>query len=164
MTIRLSYKLRWRESRAVLNRWDIRTPGIEHSAFLQSLSWKDYKYKKVKWKYRKKYLFVQASGLVQRRDKHQPWKHQGGLCFPRTAVSLSLQYLWMPDVIIHDLVTFSKPEILNEVAALEIFPEGLIYYKIRWVLLPIWPSHHGYCWVILIWFILTFFGSKLKKV
>ena len=41
------------------------------------------------------------------------------------------QLLWMPDVIIHDLVMFSKPEILNEVAALEIFQDGKVYYKIR---------------------------------
>ena len=42
------------------------------------------------------------------------------------------QYLWIPDVIIHDLVKFSKPEILNEVAALEIFKNKMVYYKIRW--------------------------------
>ena len=41
------------------------------------------------------------------------------------------QYLWIPDVIIHDLVKFSKPEILNEVAALEIFKNKMVYYKIR---------------------------------
>ena len=45
-----------------------------------------------------------------------------------------LQVLWIPDVIIHDLVMFSKPEILNEVAALEIFKNGKVYYKIRQVL------------------------------
>ena len=39
----------------------------------------------------------------------------------------------MPDVIIHDLVKFSKPEILNEVAALEIFKNKMVYYKIRYV-------------------------------
>ena len=38
----------------------------------------------------------------------------------------------MPDVIIHDLVKFSKPEILSEVAALEIFKNKLVYYKIRY--------------------------------
>ena len=43
------------------------------------------------------------------------------------------QFLWMPDVIIHDLVKFSKPEILNEVAALEIFKNKMVYYKIRYV-------------------------------
>ena len=42
------------------------------------------------------------------------------------------QFLWMPDVIIHDLVKFSKPEILNEVAALEIFKNKMVYYKIRY--------------------------------
>ena len=46
-----------------------------------------------------------------------------------------LQVLWIPDVIIHDLVMFSKPEILNEVAALEIFKNGKVYYKIRQVLI-----------------------------
>ena len=43
----------------------------------------------------------------------------------------NIQALWIPDVIIHDLVKFSKPEILNEVAALEIFSTGQLYYKIR---------------------------------
>merc|ERR1719192_1055451 len=38
---------------------------------------------------------------------------------------------WTPDVIIHDLVNFNKPEILNEVGALEIFQDGRVYYKIR---------------------------------
>ena len=54
----------------------------------------------------------------------------------------------MPDIIIHDLVKFNKPgksevkenspsehgvitEILNEVAALEIFQNQVVYYKIR---------------------------------
>ena len=52
----------------------------------------------------------------------------------------------MPDIIIHDLVKFNKPgegwvkspnndvirtEILNEVAALEIFQDQMVYYKIR---------------------------------
>ena len=46
---------------------------------------------------------------------------------------LYFQFLWMPDVIIHDLVKFSKPEILNEVAALEIFKNKMVYYKIRYV-------------------------------
>ncbi len=39
--------------------------------------------------------------------------------------------MWIPDVIIHDLVSFSKPEILTEVAALEIFKDKRVYYKIR---------------------------------
>ena len=56
----------------------------------------------------------------------------------------------MPDIIIHDLVKFNKPgksevkenspsehgvitEILNEVAALEIFQDQMVYYKIRWI-------------------------------
>ena len=48
-----------------------------------------------------------------------------------TYIPYNLQFLWIPDVIIHDLVKFSKPEILNEVAALEIFKNGKVYYKIR---------------------------------
>jgi hypothetical protein len=39
--------------------------------------------------------------------------------------------LWIPDVIIHDLVAFSKPEILSQVAALEIMYHKEVYYKIR---------------------------------
>ena len=42
-----------------------------------------------------------------------------------------MQNLWIPDVIIHDLVTFNKPEILSEVAALEIMYNKEVYYKIR---------------------------------
>jgi hypothetical protein len=42
------------------------------------------------------------------------------------------QNLWIPDVIIHDLVTFNKPEILSEVAALEIMYNKEVYYKIRY--------------------------------
>ena len=49
-------------------------------------------------------------------------------------ISETVQVLWIPDVIIHDLVMFSKPEILNEVAALEIFKSGKIYYKIRYAI------------------------------
>ena len=33
----------------------------------------------------------------------------------------------------NNLHVYSKPEILNEVAALEIFSDGRVYYKIRWV-------------------------------
>ena len=32
--------------------------------------------------------------------------------------SITLQLFWTPDVIIHDLVRFNKPEILNQVGAL----------------------------------------------
>lgn len=38
---------------------------------------------------------------------------------------------WTPDVIIHDLVNFNKPEILNQVAALEIKDDLQLYYKVR---------------------------------
>jgi len=34
-------------------------------------------------------------------------------------------------VIIHDLVSFNKPEILNQVGALEIFKNKKVYYKVR---------------------------------
>ena len=44
-----------------------------------------------------------------------------------------LQLFWTPDVIIHDLVKFNKPEILNQVGALEIFKSGQVYYKVRLV-------------------------------
>ena len=43
------------------------------------------------------------------------------------------QHVWTPDVIIHDLVSFNKPEILNQVGALEIFKNKKVYYKVRWV-------------------------------
>lgn len=45
--------------------------------------------------------------------------------------SITLQLFWTPDVIIHDLVRFNKPEILNQVGALEIFKDGRVYYKVR---------------------------------
>ena len=50
------------------------------------------------------------------------------------AVILILSYFqlfWTPDVIIHDLVSFNKPEILNQVGALEIYRDGRVYYKVR---------------------------------
>ena len=40
---------------------------------------------------------------------------------------------WTPDIIIHDLVNFNKPEILNQVAALEIKDDRRLYYKVRYV-------------------------------
>ncbi|XP_023326380.1 glycine receptor subunit alpha-3 [Eurytemora carolleeae] len=43
----------------------------------------------------------------------------------------NIKALWIPDVIIHDLVSFTKPEILTEVAALEIYQNKHVYYKIR---------------------------------
>ena len=43
-----------------------------------------------------------------------------------------MQLFWTPDVIIHDLVKFNKPEILNQVGALEIFKSGQVYYKVRY--------------------------------
>ena len=47
-----------------------------------------------------------------------------------------MQHIWTPDVIIHDLVSFNKPEILNQVGALEIFKNKKVYYKVRYVVLP----------------------------
>ena len=40
---------------------------------------------------------------------------------------------WTPDIIIHDLVSFYKPEVLNQVAALEVKTNKRLYYKVRWV-------------------------------
>lgn len=42
-----------------------------------------------------------------------------------------IKHFWTPDLIIHDLVNFKKPEILNEVAALEIHGDNAVYYKVR---------------------------------
>ena len=38
---------------------------------------------------------------------------------------------WTPDIIIHDLVSFYKPEVLNQVAALEVKRNKRLYYKVR---------------------------------
>jgi len=43
----------------------------------------------------------------------------------------NIEHIWTPDVIIHDLVRFNKPEILNQVGALEIFKDKRVYYKVR---------------------------------
>jgi hypothetical protein len=43
-----------------------------------------------------------------------------------------VEHFWTPDIIIHDLVSFYKPEVLNEVAALEIKKDKRLYYKVRW--------------------------------
>jgi len=43
----------------------------------------------------------------------------------------NIEHIWTPDVIIHDLVSFNKPEILNQVGALEIFKSKKVYYKVR---------------------------------
>jgi len=43
----------------------------------------------------------------------------------------NIEHIWTPDVIIHDLVSFNKPEILNQVGALEIFKNKKVYYKVR---------------------------------
>ena len=48
-------------------------------------------------------------------------------------IHILFQLFWTPDVIIHDLVKFNKPEILNQVGALEIFKSGQVYYKVRLV-------------------------------
>ncbi|XP_040564391.1 gamma-aminobutyric acid receptor subunit pi [Lepeophtheirus salmonis] len=43
-----------------------------------------------------------------------------------------VNHFWAPDIIIHDLVRFYKPEVLNQVAAFEVIksPKSL-YYKVR---------------------------------
>ncbi|XP_059087344.1 glycine receptor subunit alpha-4-like isoform X2 [Tigriopus californicus] len=42
-----------------------------------------------------------------------------------------VDHFWTPDIIIHDLVSFYKPEVLNQVAALEIKHKKRLYYKVR---------------------------------
>ena len=42
-----------------------------------------------------------------------------------------VDHFWTPDIIIHDLVSFYKPEILNQVAALEIKKWKQLYFKVR---------------------------------
>ena len=46
-----------------------------------------------------------------------------------------VDHFWTPDIIIHDLVSFYKPEILNQVAALEIKKWKQLYFKVRSVIL-----------------------------
>jgi len=77
ITIRLSYKLKWKETRMVIN---------------QTADW--------------------SNGEINISPDN-------------------IELFWTPDVIIHDLVKFNKPEILNQVGALEIFENGLVYYKVR---------------------------------
>ena len=48
----------------------------------------------------------------------------------------TIQVLWIPDVIIHDLVMFGKTQILDKVKALEIFKTGNVYHKIRSYCIP----------------------------
>jgi len=43
----------------------------------------------------------------------------------------NINHLWTPDIIIHDLVRFNKPQILNEGGALEIKRDKTVYYKVR---------------------------------
>ncbi|TRY80782.1 hypothetical protein TCAL_13054 [Tigriopus californicus] len=42
-----------------------------------------------------------------------------------------IRHFWTPDIIIHDLVEFKKPEVIKEVAALQIKKEHSVYFKIR---------------------------------
>ena len=58
-----------------------------------------------------------------------------------------IEFFWTPDIIIYDLVrsvdsvqeyykdgyyfSFTKPKMLNEVAALEIIQDHSVYYKVR---------------------------------
>jgi hypothetical protein len=46
-----------------------------------------------------------------------------------------VDHFWTPDIIIHDLVSFYKPEILNQVAALEIKKWKQLYFKVRYILM-----------------------------
>ena len=58
----------------------------------------------------------------------------------KTVAATLIRHFWTPDLIIHDLVQFKKPEVLKEVAALEIKEDLKVYYKIR---------HVGGMWSIL---------------
>ena len=42
-----------------------------------------------------------------------------------------VDHFWTSDIIIHDLVSFYKLEILNQVAALEIKKKKQLYFKVR---------------------------------
>ena len=96
MTIRLSYKLKWKESRMLVN---------------ESIDW--------------------SRGEINISPENIQVTNMKYKNIYKSYIILLFQYLWIPDVIIHDLVMFSKPEILNEVAALEIFHNQMVYYKIR---------------------------------
>jgi len=83
---------------------------------------------------------------------------------PKNRINISpdnVELFWTPDVIIHDLVSFNKPEILNQVGALEIYRDGRIYYKVRSDITVVckamefgqFPLDHHKCY-----FILTSFG------
>ena len=42
-----------------------------------------------------------------------------------------VDHFWTSDIIIHDLVSFYKREILNQVVALEIKKKKQLYFKVR---------------------------------
>ncbi len=42
-----------------------------------------------------------------------------------------IDHFWTPDLIIHDLVKFYKPEMVSDIAALKIRRENSVYYKLR---------------------------------
>lgn len=42
-----------------------------------------------------------------------------------------IEYFWSPDIIIHDLISFVKPQVLNDVGAMEILRDQSVYYKVR---------------------------------
>jgi len=44
-----------------------------------------------------------------------------------------IDYFWSPDIIIHDLISFVKPQVLNDVGAMEILRDNSVYYKVRWL-------------------------------
>lgn len=44
----------------------------------------------------------------------------------------NIKHFWVPDIVIHDLIKFDKPNIMNEVGALEIQKRNkMVYYKVR---------------------------------
>ena len=58
-----------------------------------------------------------------------------------------VEHFWTPDIIIHDLVSFYKPEIMNQVAALEVKRSHQLYYKVRcvsWALVSSTTSLHDF--------------------
>jgi len=42
-----------------------------------------------------------------------------------------IEHFWTPDIIIHDLISFIKPQVLNDVGALEIRNDKSVYFKVR---------------------------------
>lgn len=49
----------------------------------------------------------------------------------KTVGARLISFFWTPDLIFHDLVKFYKPEMVSEVAALQITKDNNVYYKLR---------------------------------